>query len=197
MRAILLLILVPGFLLPVLANAEVYRWVDDDGNVHFGDSPPEERRSEPVEIREPTRAVPLEGAREILQRPVRPEAVDPEGYERIEIARPQDDEGVRANDGMVTVEVALEPGLASDHRIVWLLDGDVVEETTSTSTTLGPLERGRFGLEARVVDEEDVEQIASERIEFNVLRFSIPREQQRQERPQQFPQVPQPPQSGD
>lgn len=192
MRTILLLTLSLGLLLPVLANAEIHRWVDDDGNVHFGDRPPEDRPTESVDVRDPMRAVPLEGAREILQRPVRPDEVDPEGYERAEIARPQDDEGVRANDGMVTVELALEPGLASDHRVVWLLDGEVVAETASTSTTLGPLERGRFGLEARVVDEEGVERIASERIEFNVLRFSIPREQQRQERPQQFPQAPQP-----
>lgn len=197
MRTTLLPTLLVGFLLPVMANAEVYRWVDEDGNVHFGDQPPEDRPGEQVEIREPMRAVPLEGAREILQRPVHPEEVEPDGYERIEIARPQDDEGVRAPDGMVTVEVELQPGLAPDDRIVWLLDGEIVEEGTATRTVLGPLHRGRYTLQARVLGADDQELVASPSIGFNVLRFAIPREQQREMRPHQFPPIPDSPQPGD
>lgn len=31
-------------------NAEVYRWLDDEGHVHFGDCPPAAREASPVEI---------------------------------------------------------------------------------------------------------------------------------------------------
>lgn len=32
------------------ANAEVYKWVDEDGNVHFSDSPPPKQKTEEVRI---------------------------------------------------------------------------------------------------------------------------------------------------
>ena len=34
-----------------IANAGVYKWVDDDGNVHFGDKPPMHKDSSEVKIR--------------------------------------------------------------------------------------------------------------------------------------------------
>jgi hypothetical protein len=41
------------FLLPGLTAAEVYRWVDEHGNVHFGDHAPLERNAEQVTIEAP------------------------------------------------------------------------------------------------------------------------------------------------
>ena len=32
------------------AGSEVYKWVDDEGNVHYGDSPPENVEAEPVHV---------------------------------------------------------------------------------------------------------------------------------------------------
>lgn len=40
-------------LLSVSANAGVYRWVDENGRTHFGDRPPAESNSEPVEVTPP------------------------------------------------------------------------------------------------------------------------------------------------
>ncbi|WP_018950933.1 DUF4124 domain-containing protein [Thioalkalivibrio sp. AKL12] len=193
-----------ALLAPALLSADVYRWTDDQGNVHFGDRPPEGSRSESVDVREPMRGVPLEGAREILERPVRPRGQpEAEGaYQRVAIARPGDGEGVRANDGNVTAELEIEPALDADagHRVVWLLDGEAAGEGASTSTTFQGLNRGAYTLQARVVDESGQELGASDTIEFNVLRMAIPRSQQQQQRPQQFPsggapQAPQAPQA--
>lgn len=39
-------------LLPLLASAEVYKWTDENGNVHFGDRPKNLNKAEVVEIRE-------------------------------------------------------------------------------------------------------------------------------------------------
>ena len=55
-------------------STEIYRWVDDDGSVHFGDRPPEGRQTERVEVQAPMGALPLPDAEEILRRPVRPQA---------------------------------------------------------------------------------------------------------------------------
>ncbi len=40
-------------LIPTLAQAGVYTWVDDKGRTHFGDRPPAESNSEPVEVTPP------------------------------------------------------------------------------------------------------------------------------------------------
>lgn len=44
---LLLALLLPGVSLP--AGAEVYRWVDDQGRVHYGDSAPENQQSTTID----------------------------------------------------------------------------------------------------------------------------------------------------
>ncbi|WP_026300901.1 DUF4124 domain-containing protein [Thioalkalivibrio sp. ALE23] len=61
----------------VLASTEVHRWVDEDGVVHLSDEAPGDGRSERIEVQEPMGAVPLENAREILERPIRRPGEDP------------------------------------------------------------------------------------------------------------------------
>lgn len=191
--SILMILALVALIVPMLTGAEVYRWTDDQGRVHFGDRPPGNRPSEAVDVREPVRAVPLEGAREILERPVRTRGGRAEGegaYTRVAIVRPEDGAGVRANDGTVSAELALEPELdaAAGHRVVWLLDGEEVGSGSSARATFQGLNRGDHTLKARVIDASDQELGASDTVEFSVLRFSVPRAQQRQQRPQQFPQ---------
>jgi hypothetical protein len=81
-KAALSLFLVAGIAaISMVAGAtEVYRWVDSQGTVHFGDRPPLDRPAEQIEILAPSGALPLPGAEEILRRPVRPEA-GPEAVE--------------------------------------------------------------------------------------------------------------------
>lgn len=49
MKILLLLVCLMFAGLPV-ANAEVYKWVDEDGNVHFTDTPPPKQKTEEVKI---------------------------------------------------------------------------------------------------------------------------------------------------
>lgn len=35
-------------LLPLLASAEIYKWVDERGNIHFGDAPPEQAKTQTI-----------------------------------------------------------------------------------------------------------------------------------------------------
>jgi len=42
-------VVVSVFMAP--ATAEIFKWVDDDGKVHFGDSPPDESRAEQIEVK--------------------------------------------------------------------------------------------------------------------------------------------------
>ena len=50
MRLARLLILLTSFLLPLVAGAELYRWVDEEGRIHFGDRKPEDSASQAQEV---------------------------------------------------------------------------------------------------------------------------------------------------
>lgn len=52
-----------------VASAEVYRWTDEDGRVHFGDKPPRDAETEQVEIRINTYEAP-----QIVYQPPEPKA---------------------------------------------------------------------------------------------------------------------------
>ncbi|MFC3151051.1 glutaredoxin domain-containing protein [Litoribrevibacter euphylliae] len=47
MKYVLLLVLI----FPTLSFADIYKWVDDKGRVHFGDSPKQEANAEKVSLR--------------------------------------------------------------------------------------------------------------------------------------------------
>jgi len=46
MRYLFIILLI----VPILALGEIYKWTDDKGNVHFGDSPKENERSEKIVV---------------------------------------------------------------------------------------------------------------------------------------------------
>lgn len=133
------------------AHAEVYKWIDAEGNVHYGDLPPGgEQSAEPVK---------LPGLSTYQSRPVPPPTPEPQaapagqGYTRVEIVQPEADSAVRANDQKVTVAVALEPALQPGHLVQVLMDGNPVgEPLASTAVELSGVYRGGHTLQARVVD---------------------------------------------
>ena len=47
---LLTLILAASLAMTTAAHAEVYKWVDEDGNVHFTDTPPPKQKTEEVKI---------------------------------------------------------------------------------------------------------------------------------------------------
>lgn len=60
---------------------EIYRWVDAEGNVNFGDRPPADHPVQQIQVLPPTGAGPLaqggdaEEAEQAQERPARPQAV--------------------------------------------------------------------------------------------------------------------------
>lgn len=60
MKALLLLACMMLAGLPA-ANAEVYKWVDEDGNVHFADTPPPKQKTEEVKIQRAATPTPQSG----------------------------------------------------------------------------------------------------------------------------------------
>lgn len=166
------------WLLPLLlssavgAGAQVYKWVDEQGEVHYGDLPPGGAASEPVKLpglstysSPPVPATPA-------PQPAPPAAFA--GYTRVEIVQPEPGSAVRANDQRVVVAVALEPHLQEGHAIEILVDGNAVGEPFSgTTVELTGVYRGQHSLRARVVDETGKRVAESAPISFTLRQISI------------------------
>ena len=51
-----------------LSNAAIYKWVDEDGNIHYGESPPPEREAQEIKPEAGPSMVEIERAQERLKR---------------------------------------------------------------------------------------------------------------------------------
>lgn len=154
-----LLMLFSLLLVAALAQAQMYRWVDDEGNVQFSDTPPPEGTSAErmevpkpsvVETYKPPKAAGDTGSQTEGDTQ---EASDKAPRYRLAITSPADDQAVRENAGNVTVTVDLKPALQTGHQLRLYLDGNRLDNGgTRTSVQLTNVPRGTHTLRAEVVD---------------------------------------------
>ena len=173
--------LLPLFLIVCIAAvaqaASVYRWVDNDGQVHYSDLPA--NGSESVELRESSVYTPRELPD--ISRDEEAEVADEEEglneaesvYESLRVVVPDNGETVRSNEGEVRISIELQPGLAEGHKIRIYLDGGKASgELPTTQVTLQNVERGTHSLVVAVVDAADLELIRSEATTFHLKRLA-------------------------
>lgn len=168
---------------PALAQ-DVYRWVDEDGVVHYSDSPRE--GAEKIKVRDP-QTYSAQGAMSVTPSARDSSAQVPPGfvdaYESVRIATPQHDSVAWNTGGEIKVEVAVSPPLnkAAGHQVMVYLDGSPVAGTPVASTSIGVtgIFRGTYELYATVVDADGRHITQSEPITFHVRQTSIQNPQRR------------------
>ncbi len=132
--------------------AQVYRWVDPDGNIQYSDTP----RPDAQVIRipdAPPAAAPAPEPAAPGESPAAPATFS--SYDRIAVVNPPDQTTVWDNSGNVAVEIAVSPALqaALGHRLVVILNGKPVgEPSTATSFSVSNLDRDTYTLQARILD---------------------------------------------
>jgi hypothetical protein len=92
------------------------------------------------------------------------------------IVSPVNNQGVRANNGDVTVVLKLVPDLLPGHTIMLSIAGQDDEQVITgddTAIELTNLSRGLHTIEATVFDEEDTVLIKAGPVSFNVLRVAV------------------------
>lgn len=163
-----LLLLIIG-LVSVSVQAEIYRWVDAAGNTVYGDNPPKHSAAKPVDLPmltvadspAPAPAAKLETA-----------PAEEEAYTHFAITSPSADEAIRANEGDVTLSIALKPALKPGDNLALYLDSKQVASGTSLSFTLTNVERGEHSAFAVLSNAAgDIIQNTAP-VTFNVLRYS-------------------------
>lgn len=166
-------ILLVGLLAIGGANADVFRWVDDDGVVHFSDRPHE--GAETVELQEAQTfsAPPVNRlSRDVEEEP---ESAEEEGYSALRINRPGQDEVIWNTGGNVDVQVNPQPRLQAGHNIQLFLDGRVVAglEAGQTSFQLTEIDRGTHELRAEIHDADGNGLFKSVAVSFTVQQTSV------------------------
>jgi hypothetical protein len=97
-------------------------------------------------------------------------------YAQFSIIKPSHDQGVRANDGRVTVYLELQPALQPGHRIVLNIDGEdgeSIQAGESLNFNLVDMSRGRHTVGAKVVDGRGDTLIDTGPVGFYVLRVAL------------------------
>ncbi|WP_018717440.1 DUF4124 domain-containing protein [Arhodomonas aquaeolei] len=140
------------------AAADVYRWVDDQGQVHFSDEPHE--GADPVDVGEPTVVESLPTPKGAATSEDGADAGDDDDAGgdgdaaaqtqwHIAIAAPSDEATVRDNRGRIQLVLDVRPRLADDQHVLVLVDGSPSKQGpfTASDITLTDLDRGAHELQ--------------------------------------------------
>ena len=156
--------------------AQAYRWVDEDGIVHYSDRP--EEGSERVELpSDNARPRPVPAARSAAPRngeANEEEAAGPFRYDTLIISAPAAEETLWNIEGVLTLALDLRPGLQSGHQIRVYFDGEP-RMVRNSSFQIDEVYRGVHNLRAEVVDETGTLLIRSLPNRFYVQQNSIGR----------------------
>ncbi|NKB36595.1 MAG: DUF4124 domain-containing protein [Gammaproteobacteria bacterium] len=157
-------------LLATALSAEVYRSVDEEGNVVYTDQASPD--AEVIQVDElqtisppaPSRAFKYEKKSEKAKK-----------YSQISITSPQHDMAIRDNSGSVTVSVSVTPVLGLGHSLVLYFDGKESLLGAATSKTFTNVDRGSHQLRAAVKNAEGRILISSKSVTFHLQRQSLNR----------------------
>ena len=162
--------------------AQAYRWVDENGVVHFSDRPhpgaeqiqlpKSQGSSRPSSTPRPstTRRSTTYGSGETEE--AEEESNEPFSYESIEIASPVAEETLWNIEGVLSVTVDLQPALQPGHQVRVYMDGQP-RDVSGTSFQIDEVWRGAHNIQAEVLDENGRLMIRSLPIRFYVQQNSI------------------------
>lgn len=137
-------------------QAQVYRWVDEEGNVQFSDTPPPgDQPAETVDLPKPSTMdsyKPPAATTDTADTDTA-DGEKPVAYRRFSISSPPDDEALRENAGNVTITVDISPDLQPGHRLNLYLDGNLLDNGGNRSTVqLNNVPRGTHQIRAEILD---------------------------------------------
>ena len=133
--------------------AQVYRWVDENGVVHYSDMPVE--GAEEIQLPKDGRRRPAFASQPTVTAPTEQEAVEQPAafkYETIEVVAPAPEETLWNIEGVLNVAVRVAPGLRPEDRLRVYFDGEERTVTSSTGFTLEEVWRGVHNIQVEVID---------------------------------------------
>lgn len=167
------------FLIPIItlifssnALAEMYKSVDEQGNITYSDTPPEEEaeameppmlNTMPTVKPRPTPATPEEEVQEETT------------YTSLSVQSPQNDATLRSNSGNISVSLNINPALniQQGHYMSVQVNGITVKDKiNSSSTQLTNIDRGTLSITASVKNKKGATLLSSNPITVYLHRAS-------------------------
>jgi hypothetical protein len=170
--------LVAGLLIALPASAEIFTYVDAQGNRVFTDQPGSGN----------AKRVPLVPSNRMSANPGNAKPATPRQqaeapslfrYDLLRVLVPEPDATLRSSAGELIVSVTSEPGLQRGHRYRLLLDGKpTAEPGLSPVFALTNVDRGSHNLSVEILDQQGrtVERTANQ--PFHMLRISLAQKRQ-------------------
>ena len=132
------------------ALAQAYRWVDENGVVHYSDRPVEGA----VEIVLPKTTRPRPPAPQFRAAVAVPDTEEPPApfsYDTIEVVSPAPEETLWNIEGVLSVTLSIRPALRPTDRVRVYFDGEV-RQVTGTSFQIQEVYRGAHNIQAEILD---------------------------------------------
>ncbi|MFG6204834.1 DUF4124 domain-containing protein [Pseudomonas retamae] len=164
-------------LLALPASAEVFTYIDAQGNRVYTDQPRGNAKRVPIATSNRMSATPIAAAPSSPTKnaPAQP----PYHYDMLRVLVPEPDATIRSSAGELIVSITSEPGLQQGHRYRLLLDGKPTGEPgPSPVFPLSNIDRGSHNLSAEILDADGrtVERTANQ--PFHMLRISLAQKRQ-------------------
>jgi hypothetical protein len=158
-------------LLAASVQADVYKSVNENGEIIYSDQPtPNSQRIKLPEL--PTyKAPPVPG---FSSTPETVPVANP--YKSVKIIAPENDATIRDNQGIVSVQVVLDPPLMTTqgHKIQFYLNGEPHGiPVGTTSISFSNLDRGTYTLSTSVMNTDGVVLMSSAPVVFHLHRESL------------------------
>lgn len=158
------------------ASAEVFTYIDAQGNRVYTDQPRGNAKRVPLTTSNrmasnPAGAAPVTPSKQPAEPPLR--------YDMLRVLIPEPDATIRSSAGELIVSVTSEPGLQKGHRYRLLLDGQAVGEPgLSPVFPLSNIDRGSHNLSVEILDAHGrtVEKTANQ--PFHMQRISLAQKRQ-------------------
>ncbi|MHC8303748.1 DUF4124 domain-containing protein [Pseudomonas sp. PB3P13] len=165
-------------LIALPASAQVFTYIDAQGNRVFTDQPGSgNAKRVPLAPSNRMSANPTSAAPAVAEQ--KPTAKPSFHYNMLRLLIPEPDATVRSTAGELIVSATSEPGLQRGHRYRLLLDGQPTGEPGASPVfALTDIDRGTHNLSVEIVDEQGrtVERTANQ--PFHMLRISLAQKRQ-------------------
>lgn len=137
-----------------------YRWVDENGTLHFSDSPPPVSLELDVEIGTvplPSQNTPgffAPDAPDVPDSPATPET--PPQASSVSLLSPADEATVRQNQGILTLHLSTDLPLGKNQSVRAVIDGKEQPSSKDTSLTLENVDRGAHTIKVQLLEDGKV-----------------------------------------
>lgn len=170
MRSVFITILL---VIPSAASAQIYQYTDAQGQRVFTDQPPSWAAAKEVDLGPINSITAPRNLEPYTARQADKHAEFSPPYTQLQLAGLPSQQAIRANNGSFSVNVAISPSLAQQHRLQLLIDGQAYgAASTATQFTLHNIDRGEHRLAVQVIANGQVIQRSAEHI-INVQRVHI------------------------